>query len=412
MSLVRDERAWVWLAVLGFIGAPHAHAQSTGAASELARALRDGSVDLSLRYRYELVDQDDFALDANASVLRTRLTYRTADLSGLSLLLEVDDLRNVGADSYNSTRNGKVDRPVVADPQATELNQLFVGYQAGGGTRLGLGRQSLSVPNRRFVASRNWRLNEQTFDALTLVHDFAEGAQAAYTYVTNVNRVFGPHDGVPSADLRGGLHLLDGRYALGTDARLHGYAYFLDFDEAPELSSATLGLRLAGSRALNERVSLPYAVEYARQRDFADNPVAYAADYIALEVGLSGSAWSVTAGLEILGGSGLPGEVITTPLAGLNQYNGWADQFLAIPVDGLEDLSLGLNVSLGGGELDLIAHDFSSSRGGLSYGSELDLALSWPLAERYALLFRLADYRADRHAADTVKVWLMLSATF
>lgn len=390
----------------------HAHAQSASAASELARALRDGSFDLSLRYRYEFVDQEDFALHANASVLRTRLTYRTADLRGLSLLLEVDDLRDIGADGHNSTRNGKLDRPVVADPQATELNQLFVGYQTGAGTRLGVGRQSLSVPNRRFVASRNWRLNEQTFDALTVVHEFAEGAEAAYTYVTNVNRIFGPHDGVPPANLSGGLHLFDGRYALGTDANLHGYAYFLDFDDAPELSSATAGLRFAGSRALNERTSLPYAVEYARQRDYADNPVAYAADYVAFEAGLSWSVLSVTAGLEILEGSGLPGAVITTPLAGLNGYNGWADQFLAIPVDGLEDRSLQLRAPVGGGELDLVVHDFCSSRRSSSYGSELDLALSWPFGTSYVLLLKAADYRADGHAADTVKVWLMLSASF
>lgn len=171
-------------------------------------------------------------------------------------------------------------------------------------------------------------------------------------------------------------------------------------------------MRFAGSRALSERVSLPYAVEYARQRDFGNNPVAYEADYIALEAGLSWSSLSVAAELEILEGNGLPGEVITTPLAGLNGYNGWADQFLAIPVDGLEDASLELRAPIGSGELNLVFHDFSSSRGNLRYGSELDLALSWPLAERYALLFRLADYRADRHAMDTVKAWLMLSVSF
>ena len=103
---------------------------------------------------------------------------------------------------------------------------------------------------------------------------------------------------------------------------------------------------------------------------------------------------------------------MTTPLAGLHQYNGWADQFLAIPADGLEDTTLALRAPIGPGELNIVAHDFSPSLRGARYGHELDVSFGFTVAERYQLLVKLADYSADSHAVDTRKAWLMLGTSF
>jgi hypothetical protein len=103
---------------------------------------------------------------------------------------------------------------------------------------------------------------------------------------------------------------------------------------------------------------------------------------------------------------------MTTPLAGLNGVNGWADQFVVIPDDGLEDRSLLFAVPVGRGEVSLTAHVYAATHGSTDYGSELNVALGWPIGERYDLLFRLADYRADSHAVDTLKAWAMLTARF
>jgi len=389
-----------------------ADAQQAAVGRGLANALTGGTFDLSLAYRFEFIDQGEFSSHANASLLRTRLTYETAELRGLSLLLEVDDLRDIGADSFNSTRNGKVTLPVVADPQGTAINRLQLRYRAEAGTEVALGRQRLTASRRRFIASLNWRLNEQTFDGLTIKRAADNGIEAAYAYVTNVSRLFGPDDGVPPANLRGELHLFDGTLPLGGDGLLQGYAYLLDFNAAPELSSATFGGRFAHRYAINERLSLPYSVEVARQSDYANNPVGYHAGYLLLEAGLSADRASVTFGYEILEGDGTPGHVITTPLAGLNGLNGWADQFLAIPDDGLEDASLRFTAPIAGLELSVVAHRFAANHGGSHYGDELDVALNWPLSERYALLVRVADYEADSYGADTLKAWLMVTASF
>jgi hypothetical protein len=121
MSSFRDSaRRRCWVALAALAACPNlVAAQSQSGVGGVAQALRDGSFDLSLRYRYEFVDQQDFALDATASTLRTRFSFSSAELNGVGFVAEIDDLREIGADNFDSTRNGKVDRPIVADPAAS-----------------------------------------------------------------------------------------------------------------------------------------------------------------------------------------------------------------------------------------------------------------------------------------------------
>ena len=172
----------LFLILAGF-GVNSASAQSESDASSIAQAFRDGAFGLALRYRYEHVDQDGFSANANASVLRTRLTFETARLRGFSLALDVDDLRTIGADGFNSTRNGNTELPTVADPTATELNQLLIRHVSASGLDVSLGRQRLTSSSRRFVGSINWRQNEQTFDSVAAVRSFGSGTEASYAYV-------------------------------------------------------------------------------------------------------------------------------------------------------------------------------------------------------------------------------------
>lgn len=399
------------LFVVGF-WTGNAAAQDRTDASSIARAFRDGSFDLALRYRYEHVDQDGFTSHANASVLRTRLTFETAPWRGFSLTLEADDLRAIGADGFNSTRNGKIGLPIVADPTATELNQLLISHVTPSGLGLSLGRQRLTFSSRRFVGSINWRQNEQTFDAVAAVRKFSGGTEASYAYVSNVNRVFGPKNGNPPADLGGGIHLIDVKRTLDGGTRFWGYGYFLDFGTDAALSTATFGLRVDGAYPISDELRVPFVVDVARQRDHAHNPFDYAAGYLLLEGGLEWKAFSMLAGIEVLEGAGHTGEVFSTPLAGLNGLNGWADQFLATPPAGLEDRYLKLTRNLGVGRLDVVYHGYSASLDSSSYGTELDVSVGWPITERYSLLIRAADYRADGFAADVRKFWIMVSAGF
>ena len=225
--------------------------------TDIAQAFKDGKANVAFRYRYENVDQDNFSKDANASTLRSRISFQTAAWQDLTLMLELDDIRSLGDESYNSTRNGNTDRPIVLDPTATDLNVAALKYMGIANTEIIVGRQKIVRGNERFVGPVGWRQNEQTYDAGSINYKFNDKLQAYYAYVRQVNRIVGPDDGTPPADFNGNTHLADVSYTFSPAAKLTAYGYFLDFDEALALSSQTLGLRLAGDIKLNDPVCSP-----------------------------------------------------------------------------------------------------------------------------------------------------------
>ena len=57
---------------------------------EAVKAIRKGEVKFNFRYRFEHVDQDSLSRDANASTLRSRIGYGTAEFHGWTALVEAD----------------------------------------------------------------------------------------------------------------------------------------------------------------------------------------------------------------------------------------------------------------------------------------------------------------------------------
>ena len=98
------------------------------ASADLRQAIANGKASLGVRYRFEEVDQDNFAKDAKASTARARMTWNSAATGAFTLGIEADYALTLGIDSFNSTTNGKTQYPVVADPEGLDLNQAFVKY--------------------------------------------------------------------------------------------------------------------------------------------------------------------------------------------------------------------------------------------------------------------------------------------
>ncbi len=376
-------------------------------------AMVNGKASLALRYRLELVDQDGFSDDAEASTLRARLNYRTGSYKRWSAFLEFDAVEEVGLDDFNSgAGTSGPDRagfPVVADPEYAEVNQAYLDYDNAGVFRARLGRQRINLDNQRFVGGVGWRQNEQTYDGYGLLWQPTDELDIAYSYITNVNRIFGGD--VAAGDHDHQTHLLNARWAINDRMTLTGYYYDIENRDVAGLSSDTLGLRLTGKAEPGE-MTLSYTAEYASQSDTANNPVDYDADYIRLDGRLGLDRIDISLGYEVLEGDTSAGRGFTTSLATLHAFNGWADKFLATPAVGLEDLFIGVHGKLGSWKWQAIYHDFESESGSFDLGSELDFSLATKFNNRYGLLFKAADYNGDSGIADTTKLWLMLSATF
>ena len=213
------------------------------AADTFADAIRNGTPIIDFRYRFEIVDQAGFARKANASTLRSRIGYQTDIFEGFQGLVEFENVTNVGDDRFNSTTNGKGLLPVVADPNATEVNRAYLSYTASKTTLSG-GRQRLIFNDGRFVGNVGFRQNEQTFDSVHITSQDIEGLTASYTYIFKVHRIFG--DDNPAGNFEGDTHLFNASYGELPIGTITAYAYFIDLEQAPVLSNKTYGARLAG----------------------------------------------------------------------------------------------------------------------------------------------------------------------
>ncbi|MCC7329380.1 MAG: alginate export family protein [Gammaproteobacteria bacterium] len=384
---------------------------------QLATSVREGTVNLNFRYRFEGVDDDAFQKDAWASTLRSRLTLATKPLNGFSALVEFDDIHRIGTNhTFNDTRNGITDRPTIADPKATDLNQAYLRYTGFEGTDIKVGRQRILRNNERFISGSGWRQNEQTFDAISISHKFNDKLTASYAWISQVNRINGPNAGTPPADFNSSTHLFDGSYTFGPALTLAGYAYLMDFSNADAASNQTYGLRGTGSYAINDTWKVPYTAEFATQSDYADNPVNYHANYYLAEVGVTSSQIGIKLGYEVLAGNSTAGKGFRTPLATPHAFQGWADKFAANTVGGLnqgvKDFYVALTGKALGADLLLRFHDFSAETGSADLGTEVDASANWAIGKHNAVLLKGASYDADTFARDTTKYWVMLTANF
>ncbi|TXI33810.1 MAG: hypothetical protein E6Q69_05570, partial [Aquipseudomonas alcaligenes] len=353
----------------------------------LSDLFTQGKPILDARYRFENVDQNNDLRDANAQTLRTRAGFQSGQWYGLSGLLEVDNVSRIGDDAYNSTRNGQKEYAVVADPDGTEVNQALLRYDHKLGSAV-LGRQRINLDNQRFIGSVAWRQNEQTFDgALTQLKPL-DGLTLSYAYLDQINTIWGPENGrydnsTNPANIDGHSHLINAQYVFMPQLTATAYSYLLDLDNiavAPTAAEGTLSSQTSGLRLNGVVAGISYALEYAQQKDYGDNPLELDSEYYLAELGYTLKGVQLKAGYEVLGGdNGSGNRAFQTPLATKHAFQGWADQFLTTPADGIEDAYVGVTAPLLGGTLQAWYHDFSTEQGSDEYGNEIDLSYAHPI---------------------------------
>jgi hypothetical protein len=382
-------------------------------ATSPAEALAQGQPILSLRARLELADQDGPPDTGHALTLQTLAGWRTATWADLAATAE---LINVGRanDNYNDGQNGKTRYPVIADPDDTDVNQLFLDWTGISDTRVRGGRQAVLLDNVRFVGNVAFRQVMQVFNGVTVENRSLPQTRLFLGYIGRVKTVdTREHD---SSTL-----LLNAAYSLGPRESLVAYGYFQDQYDAigaagfagpapADASNRILGARADGARALGDW-SLLYTLEYARQSDYADGDARIDADYLRLGLGGRWGSYLLRVDQERLGSNnGTFG--FQTPLATRHPFQGWADQFLTTPPQGLRDTYLTGGAQIGKAQLTAEYHQFKADAGGIDFGSELDFGVSYPLPRKIVARAEYADYQAGDAASgktDLRRIWLTLS---
>lgn len=392
-------------------------------ANPITGALGETKPLIDVRTRYEWVQQDPppvaLTNTANATTLRARLGAETGKAWGTALLVEGEFL-TVLRDNYRSDNGvpGFAFYPVVADPEAYEVNRVQLTNTSIANTTLTLGRQRINLDDQRFIGAAAWRMNEQTFDALRVVNKPLAGAFTIdATYSNRANRIYGPDS--PQGAYKGDISLLNLAYQFRF-GKLTGFGYFLDFDPITNFvtgaglnttqkaalnparaSSKTLGARFAGTYNIS-KIKLAYSAVWANQKDYGSYQTTgrphFSNDYYAAELIGTYRQYSFGAGFENLQGDGTQG--FQTPLATLHKFQGWADKFLSTPARGINDEYLTASYatkSIAPFEtvaLTAMQHNYRSSIGGYDYGDEFNvqLAAKW---SRFTGTLKYARYEID-----------------
>jgi hypothetical protein len=369
------------------------------------------------RLRYENVDQDGLAADADALTLRVRagVEVKTGRWSAL-----VEGQGNLAiVDDYFDGLHGAATRPLVADPDNIALARAQLRYAAPA-FAVTAGRQRLGFDDERFVGSVGFRQNGQSFDAVRAEITPVRGVKADVAYAWSIRTIWGIDGAGARQQAVSGDNVFANLSAQTPVGKIAAFVYLVDQDEAAmqgfRLSSQSYGVRLDGSQPLG-KARIAYQFSYARQSDWHRNPNNYAADYWRADVAVDLGAPRIGAGYEILGADdGVALTSFQTPLATGFKFQGWADKFLVTPPDGVRDLyaTAGWGWEAVGAlkavTLQATYHNYRSDRASRSYGDEIDLLASAKLG-KFTASARYAHYDADNFATDTDKFWLQLDWT-
>ncbi|MDP2098022.1 MAG: alginate export family protein [Methylobacter sp.] len=377
---------------------------------------KNGAVKIDLNYRYENVDQDRGPQKtANANTVRLRAGLLSPTFYGFQGYAEYEGNLAMQED-FNSTRNGNTAYSTVADPEKSELNQLWISYDGIPDTVIKGGRQRIKLDDDRFIGNVGWRQMETTFDSVLVTHNNQQlfGLTINAGYIGNVQTFTATNEHIEAP-------ILNISYKVGDYGNLIAYGYWLDYTEREnyEKSSQTYGLRMSNfkkpgdSLKLSDNYGVVYTAEWAYQEDYGHGATRYDASRINLMGGITAYNFTFQGAVEQLDGKGL-NKTFDTPLGTNHAFQGWADLFLITPKDGIRDVSGAVHTVLDRGDVVLtgVYHDFTDDSGSLHYGKEWDFQATKKFGKHYSLLAKYAYYDADQFGTDTQRIWVQGNISF
>ncbi|MEI6269623.1 MAG: alginate export family protein [Methylococcaceae bacterium] len=392
---------------------------------------KNGAVKIDLNTRFEDVNQDNVRKTplngapaanqprtANAVTTRLRLGLLSPVFHGLQGYAEYQGVYAMDSD-YNSTRNGKTGYSTIADPYESELDQLWISYAGIADTVIKGGRQVIQFDDQRFIGNVGWRQLQQTFDSVLITHNNQQlfGLTVNAGYIGRVKTTTTTTESVNAP-------ILNVNYKLGDYGNMVGYGYWLDYTDPGAnavyyKSNQTYGLRLTNyqkqgdSFKLSDNYGLQYTAEWSIQSNYQSNPNNYTVNRYNLMGGFTAYMFTFQGAMEQLDGVG-KNKAFQTPLGTNFAFQGWADQFLTTPDNGIRDVFGTVTTSLDRGEVTLsgVYHAFYDDTGNTHYGNEWDFLASKKFGKHYTLLARYAYYNADQYSTDTQKIWVQGNINF
>ncbi|MFI3198816.1 MAG: alginate export family protein [Methylococcaceae bacterium] len=413
------------------------HSATAGVTQEVEDALnfyhygKNGAVKIDLNTRFENVNQDNVRKTplngapaanqprtANAVTTRLRLGLLSPVFHGLQGYAEYQGVYAMDS-NYNSTRNDKTGYSKVVDPYESELDQLWISYAGIADTVIKGGRQVIQFDDQRFIGNVGWRQLQQTFDSVLITHNNQQlfGLTVNAGYIGRVKTITTTTESVNAP-------ILNVNYKLGDYGNMVGYGYWLDYTDPGAnadyfKSNQTYGLRLTNyqkqgdSFKLSDNYGLQYTAEWSIQSNYQSNPNNYTVNRYNLMSGFTAYMFTFQGAMEQLDGVG-KNKAFQTPLGTNFAFQGWADQFLTTPDNGIRDVFGTVTTSLDRGEVILsgVYHDFFDDTGAIHYGQEWDFLASKKFGKHYTLLARYAYYNADQYSTDTQKIWVQGNINF
>lgn len=398
-------------------------------------SVKAGKSMTSFRLRYEYVDQDAKAEKGNALTLRSLIGWQTAPFHNFSIgaqVIDVSKLENRYDDrALGDPEPGKGQHPIIADPDNTDINQLYVDWTGIRNTKFRVGRQQVNLDNVRFVGDIGFRQVMQVFDGVSVINKSIPDTEITVAHFDRVKQI--------NTRLRSGdLDIVNAKYRISPSESVTAYGYFNNFNDlgfnaanglgaGADASSKTLGLRLDGAHGFTPEWKGLYTAEYAKQDEYSGGDNRIDAHYYKLGGGAMYKSWFVRFDHETL--SSNDGQyAFQTPFGTNHLFQGWADQFLVTPKQGIKDNF----VTFGGkpiSDLTLLAEyhvfdadeNFAKFGGGFGdqYGKEFDVSAMYSVSAKFWVKAEYANFQEEDRIAlatgrkpDVEKVWLTAMYTF
>lgn len=382
-------------------------------AETFLEAFTGGKLILNLRPRFEYVDQDGKTSTGQAWTNRALFGWETLPYYGFSVRAEGIAVTRLNDQDYNDTPNFSAQYPTIADPENNDINQLYLDYAGIPDTKLRAGRMSLKLDNTRYVGNVEFRQVMQVFNGAMIENKSIKNVELMYAHFDRVKNVF-------AIQRQTDIDLLRAAWTWMPGNQLIGFGYFQDQANTgqntgfADNSNRIIGVRANGAYPISKDWKVPYTAEFAKQDDYAGGDSRIDAHYWRAGVGIQYGPTFIRFDHETLS-SNAGQYAFQTPLGTNHLFQGWADQFLVTPAQGILDNYITLGATIKGLVLYSEIHSFRSDVDKIRYGSEIDVGATYPFTKRLTGKFEFAAFHEDdiltptgARKRDTTKVWVTM----